>query len=989
MTIEEQYTQLLEKEQEAKTLDFLKTLNDEQRKALVPHIKKLSKEYNKFEQVGDNYKSKATFIRRTIFSYSAFVCYNRKDFEKENSGWIISKEHLDKILYWYSPSWLNDYINGSGDKRWLPLDYEYLMELTEKGFLQPQSDIIARLLPAIIYEHKNEVVNKQHVHTTQFKPENVLRHSITLQEHIWYLFEYETNISYTNQWIHFEGRAQNLDLGWMYVLKKYSSEGNIDRQRLLQEALLASNRNFNKNLSGWFADLFVQLQPGSEELLSLQPELFSLFSSPHSKVANTALQVCKQVVSEAGFDADNFLGYVPVLIASDTKSVAVNALQLLEKLAKKHTDKRQPICLHAAGTFIHKDDNLQVKAARLIIKYGHAADEEVKELLMQYSAFLFSTTKQLLEPFIATKMVEATEAHQLTATQQPFKQTALSAETALPKIHDIDELVFLISQAFDNNQSYHIDLIIAALIHLQKQITGTQIAKLEPAFQRAFKLFYGDWRSNIGFLDQLLAYLVLDYGVLLMQQHPEASTSLFDLYGGFMDKIEGNKKLWNEHKPNIGFMSGWKTAEGEVLYDPYKTLFKMVLERLKANEDAPLLSTPTHSPAWIDPKTLVERIYYYQQHRIVPDITDYQIAISRCWLHHTQDALAVIHEKLEGEEKELMLFLLDPGAKPQAPFLTEWAWMMAALSKSPDVVYPEFDDFEYQDIPRERFTGQYVWKTFEEDYHQEKYHWEKGEFRTEKVPAKRKALRLQPPMENDEAKKENGIKKFFTKLITGTKQKAAPQQPLLYDFFHIKNDFFATEQNDIKRLMMLVPNNPEPIVALAIRKCLSDPSFYGETNKRFVIQVIQGLHSIWKPFGEITHLFIATCMISSDKTAASYAAEIWMRGVTENTIDSTLIGTMLGKHESVEFAPLKRFTDLVINQLFGISPSHTKALEQLLIAMLKELPADPIKNLKKLLEIYFEVVAINNSAVENIDVKNLLHTWKKNAGLSKVIKTIV
>ena len=68
-------------------------------------------------------------------------------------------------------------------------------------------------------------------------------------------------------------------------------------------------------------------------------------------------------------------------------------------------------------------------------------------------------------------------------------------------------------------------------------------------------------------------------------------------------------------------------------------------------------------------------------------------------------------------------------------------------------------------------------------------------------------------------------------------------------------------------------------------------------------EVLKALHDIGIPRGEMAHLFLATCMISSDNTVASYAAEIWTQGVTENNVNSELIGTILAKHEQIEFAP--------------------------------------------------------------------------------------
>src|SRR5829696_3060433 len=199
MSNEEQYSLLLKKQREKEALDFLKGLSKEERTALAPHIKKLSKEYFKYEMVGNTYKNKATQAHSNILMYSAFVCYNKTDFQKENPSYILSKEHLEKILPWYVPSWFEEYINSFSELEWLPyqLDYFYMIELSDRGLLQPDPRLIARTLVPIIFERKGN--------DNKFVPENVAKHPATLKEHIWYLFQYETTVHYSNRYIYFNG----------------------------------------------------------------------------------------------------------------------------------------------------------------------------------------------------------------------------------------------------------------------------------------------------------------------------------------------------------------------------------------------------------------------------------------------------------------------------------------------------------------------------------------------------------------------------------------------------------------------------------------------------------------------------------------------------------------------------------------------------------------------------------------------------------------
>lgn len=71
--------------------------------------------------------------------------------------------------------------------------------------------------------------------------------------------------------------------------------------------------------------------------------------------------------------------------------------------------------------------------------------------------------------------------------------------------------------------------------------------------------------------------------------------------------------------------------------------------------------------------------------------------------------------------------------------------------------------------------------------------------------------------------------------------------------------------------------------------------------------------------------------------------------------------------------------------MMNISPLHNRELEKQLVALLAELPEKPIKDLKKLLEIYAERLSINNSKAEDERVRHLLDVWKSVANLKKAV----
>ena len=106
------------------------------------------------------------------------------------------------------------------------------------------------------------------------------------------------------------------------------------------------------------------------------------------------------------------------------------------------------------------------------------------------------------------------------------------------------------------------------------------------------------------------------------------------------------------------------------------------------------------------------------------------------------------------------------------------------------------------------------------------------------------------------------------------------------------------------------------------------------------------------------------------------------------SMDNAALGRVIGLHESIEFAPLRRFTDLLTQHLFKVSPLHDQALQTLIEHVLPHLADDPIKNLKKLLDSYGELIAANHSQISNTAVANKLELWRNKGDLAKVVDRI-
>ncbi|MBT1689295.1 DUF6493 family protein [Dawidia soli] len=980
----EEFATILRKERSSDLISFLRSLDKQGKKELAAGLKPLQKEYLEYRQVSSlighsSFKQKASPAQVNILHAAAFVCCNRKEYQKiDGFSHFLNNPLVPDILSWYCPDWFSDVINDLTKQNWLPWNFRYntAMEFVDKGYLQPTDELLARLIPQIIFELDKD-------HKQRFVRENVERWPITLSHHIWLIFQFETDIHLSDRYSHFGDSKKDVK-HWLETLKHYTALGVIDRERLLQESLLATGRNFNKTLSGWFVELFEFLEPTVQELISLQSQLIITLSSQHSKAVNAALNGMKVIVESPEFNVSGLLENTPVLLSSETKSVVTATLTLLEKLLRKHPDQREAITVSVCHAFIHNDENIQNKAAKLLLKYHDASRQSVNDELGRYADSMLMSAKKTLAAFLI-------EAAPIPDDIVPGAATQPAEAVALPALSSLDELVFLASQAFDNNDPLHIDLLPAALVNLQDQVTGAELHKFEPALQRAYATVMNDWTSTMGYLDHLLATFFIDVTRLWIEWFPAEGASLQKIHDAFKKKDEENKAKWSWYKSRILALLPWRVESGDTIYLIHKAILVVAYEKLKKGRRQPILSTPTHACGYVDPLIVVQRLLQYRAADVLPDGHDFQIAIARIASFHRDEALTEARRVLTGETLNLLEFLLNDAARPIPPFHTPYLWFMAGIAKSPRQHYPEFKDFSYAQLPSSVYTGEVPWRSFVENYKVKKYDY--GKKRYEDEPAERNVLRLTlDPVQSPGVTVTAEDKGFFsklTRLVTPGKKDPPEETRILYQFISFKAKYLSAEHNDVQRFIYLMPSNPNPILTLVTARALEYSKFWSETDKKMVTKTLEALVDLTLVYNEVTYLFIATCMVSSDKTVRSFAAELWIKGVAARDLDSTQIGRIIGMHLSGEYAPMKRFTDLISENLLKVSGAHNKALELLFTTMIEYLPDEPPVGTKRYLDLYAELLALNKSTLTSEPAGKRLKAWSSSASLKKLISSLV
>ncbi|MEO6979819.1 MAG: DUF6493 family protein, partial [Mucilaginibacter sp.] len=964
MTITEQLTRIIETIQENELIPFLKSLDDKQRKALGPGLKKLQKDYSKFLNIdGTSSYSDSWSARQNMLAAAAFVCFNLKEFDQGSSWSIINRDDLNKILPWYCPGWLTEYaMNRANSFTRATFDYRWYMELVDQGYVQETELLTALALKESIFEK----VEKSY--SLRYAPGLLAEREITLKEHIWTLFKFEIDLNNADRYNSFvDGSTPDR---WVKTFIKYTAEGKIDRARLLKECLIAATGNFNQALSNWFVGLFESIEPTKTELLNLADEFLNTFNSTNSKPLNTALNYFKELVAEPAFPVDAFLGHTPTVLTSETKSAVTSALMILEKIAKIYSDRAEEICMIACQAFIHHDEKIQVRAAKLLQKYGNTSSAQIIDTLSVYSDSLLLEAKSLLKDFAA----QLDNAPQAEAEDLPATIASQLKPVTYPQT--FDDFVFLASQAFEQNETYHFDMLPAAILHFQDEMTEANIAKLLPAFQRAYKMVTNEWSGRMGYLDNMLARFFMDYGELLVKFYPTEAQPVKEMRASFVTLEAERKAEWDNYRIKIGAIKAWGIFTHSLGYKPHKHILLNAIFMLERKIKLPLLSTPTHEPCYVSSLVLVQRLIMYQEARITPGDMDFEVAVARCVKMNIKETLELTNEKLKGERRYIISFIFGGDYSPMDSYKSKTTWLVAALVHNPNTMDKRW--FNYSKLSAEYLRAEFTWKSGKKEYFFDK--WDADQRKNVKTSVTRSVLEIdfgQPE------KQVSAVKKMFKKLIPGEDDATLS----IYDYTELKYEYLTAEHNDIKRLLTINPADTELLLAHVVNKCLRDPHYWGENDKRFIIYTLETLLTFAAPHRDIAHLVIATCMISSDKTARTYAAELWIQGVTLNTINSETIGKIIGTHERVELAPLKRFTDLVLASMCQISAKHNEQLAVMLGACILNMD-EPINNTKKLLDIYAEVLSVNKNKNPGAEMLSKLNLWQQSGSLEKSVQKI-
>ena len=445
---------------------------------------------------------------------------------------------------------------------------------------------------------------------------------------------------------------------WKQIYSILNEKGYFTDRNIIGLYIEALLNPWRKSVVDMCCRLIESLKPTLQELLANQHTLFALLSSDKTSVINFALKFIKQIANEKDFDfqafADNFTLCFATQKIAKSQLIGLNILEkYYKKQAPTHIDYRDQL----AVLFTVPDAKLQEKVATLLTTYFN--HEGLCEVIAPYHDYLKPSALQLLSAFELSDASDSSESPEPSnSPESPNQSNALpqkiayAARTLEPNTYPLtpEKLLFLIGDCIRERSPLVLDLFFEGLNQLQAQIPTDFSQQISP------------YQKQLG-------------------NQPFEFTTYRKCMRWVIDVWEGKASLSDD-------------IFGGKLYNPIPFLrekTKRLLLKLKQGNTLPFVSTPTHSPFYIDPQVYLERIAQYEKAGKTPMWEDVIIGLNRLLPTEITEAQKQLALSLTGEYAPALQYYFEVSNAIAVTDATRVLWGQVLRLKDIDGVFPELE----------------------------------------------------------------------------------------------------------------------------------------------------------------------------------------------------------------------------------------------------------------------------------------------------------
>ena len=434
---------------------------------------------------------------------------------------------------------------------------------------------------------------------------------------------------------------------WKELYHILQAKGYFADRSIVGSHIEALLNPYKKNILDFFCRIIETFEPTRQELLSHQSTLFALLSSDKTSVVNFVMKLIKEIASEKGFDFQTFADNFALCFA--TQKIAKSQLIGLDILAK-HYKKQAPTNPdyreQLAVLFTVPDVKLQEKVANLLTTYFN--HEGLPEVIAPYRDYLKGKAQDLLVTLSPSEKSENSENTENSQTASAARTPKIAPAAHTPRTWD--DLLFLIGDCIRERSPLALDLFFEGLNQLQAQIPADFSQQISP------------YQKQLG--DQ-----------------PFEFTTYRKCMRWVIDVWEGKASLSDD-------------IFGRKLYNPVPFLrdkTKRLLLKLKQGNSLPFVSTPTHSPFYIDAQTYLERIIQYEKAGKTPMLEDVIVGLNRLLPTEVTEEQKQLARSLTGDYATALQYYFEVNKQIAVTDATRVLWAQVLRLKDVDGVFSELE----------------------------------------------------------------------------------------------------------------------------------------------------------------------------------------------------------------------------------------------------------------------------------------------------------
>ncbi len=189
---------------------------------------------------------------------------------------------------------------------------------------------------------------------------------------------------------------------WIPALCELSSQGIIDRQRLLDATLDSLFHDVSNAARGGYVRFYRSLRATPEERAARQPVFLELLSHRSSSVVKFALDELTRLDKQNSLDGEAFLASGGSVFALKPKSQPVAALKLAASVANRNTELIPSAISFVSEGLMHDSADVQGQTLSLLERWQDRLHQDHLVEIRERSLGLAATTRKQAETLLAS-----------------------------------------------------------------------------------------------------------------------------------------------------------------------------------------------------------------------------------------------------------------------------------------------------------------------------------------------------------------------------------------------------------------------------------------------------------------------------------------------------------------------------------------------------------------------------------------------------------